>query len=243
MRRRFFLTLVFGFSFLALSKMFFLSAPAAEESSRLSEERIIGALQKKYEALASLRASFEQENEFKSLGQTTRSSGQLLLSKPSKLRVEYTSPDKQILVSDGITLWLYTARFNQVVVSKIERIGLGATPLLFLAGRGNLRKNFNILVEEVGVAKRSEGIWRAGQPHRIRLEPKFPGASFRRMWMEVEPESFRILALAYVDALGNKSRLRFSNVKEDISVTGGEFSFVAPPQVEVLHMPLREEHQ
>ena len=211
----------------------------AEEESRPNAEKVIASLQKKYEAIESLRASFEQKNELKTLGRTTLSSGSLLLRKPGRLRVEYRKPEKQILVSDGETLWLYTARFRQVMVSKPGRAGLGGAPLLFLAGKGDLRRNFDVFVEEIGIAERSGGVWKAGHPHRIRLEPKAAGASFRRMWIEVEPENFKILALSYIDGVGNRSSLRFSNVREDVKIEDGEFHFAAPPGAEIVQMPAR----
>ena len=236
MRKSIFLMLIFGFSLFAFFEASVFSAPVAKDS-RLQTERIITTLQKKYEALESLQASFEQKNELKSLGRTTTSSGSLLLKKPGKLRMEYLKPENQVLVSDGRTLWIYTARFNQVMISKTGRLGFSATPLLFLAGKGNLNENFHVLVEEVGIARRSGGIWRAGQPHRIRLEPKSKGASFRRMWIEVEPENFTILTLAYIDNVGNKSHLRFSDVREDVRITEEKFQFAVPPNAEVLQMP------
>ena len=153
--------------------------------------------------------------------------------------MEYVEPEKQTLVSDGRTFWLFTDRLKQVMVSKSGGFGFGATPLLFLSGKGKLKKNFHVTVEEVGIARRSGGIWRAGQPHRIRFEPKSAGASFRRMWIEAEPENYSILTLAYVDNFGNKSHLRFSNVKENVSIAEEEFRFVTPPNVEVLEMPSR----
>ena len=236
MRKSSFLILVFVFLLFAFSQERALSASMAEES-RLKAEKIITTLQEKFEALESLQASFEQKNEIKSLGRTTTSSGSLSWKKPGKLRMEYVKPEKQVLVSDGHMFWLYTARFRQVMVSKTGGSGFGATPLLFLSGEGNLKKNFHVIVEEIGIARRSEGIWRAGQPHRIRLEPKSPGASFSRMWVEVEPENFVILTLAYIDNIGNKSHLRFSNVKENVKIAEEEFHFVVPPNVEVLQMP------
>ncbi len=236
MRNLIFLMLIFGFSYVVFFEASVFSAPVADES-RLKAGRIITALQKKYEALESLQASFEQKNELKSLGRTTTSSGSLLLKKPGKLRMEYLKPENQVLVSDGRTLWIYTARFNQVMVSKTGRLGFSATPLLFLAGKGNLKENFHVLVEEVGIARRSGGIWRAGQPHRIRLEPKSKGASFRRMWIEVEPENFTILTLAYIDNVGNKSHLRFSDVREDVRITEEKFQFAVPPNAEIFQMP------
>ena len=232
----FFLRLAVVFLFVALMQGYALGTSLAEES-RLKAEKIISELQKKYDVLDSLQASFEQKNELKSLGRTTTSSGSLLWMKPGKLRMEYVKPEKQVLVSDGRTFWLYTARFRQVMVSENAGSGLGATPLLFLSGKGNLKKNFHVAVEEIGIARRSGGIWKAGQPHRIRLEPKSAGAAFRRMWLEVEPENFRILALAYIDNIGNKSHLRFSNVKENFKIAKEEFQFIVPPNVEVLQMP------
>ena len=208
------------------------SAPKAMVA-RQKTDKIITAIQEKYEALESLQASFEQKNELKSIGQTTTSSGSLLWKRPGKLRMEYAKPEKQVLVSDGSKFWLYTARFNQVMVS--ETGGVGATPLLFLSGKGNLKENFHVTVEEVGIARRSGGVWRAGQPHRIRLDPKSASASFRRMWVEVDPENFTVLTLVFIDNVGHKSQLRFSNVKENVKIAGEEFQFVVPPNAEVLH--------
>ena len=145
--------------------------------SHQKTDAIITALQEKYEALESLQASFEQKNELKSLGRTTSSSGSLSWRKPGKLRMEYAKPEKQVLVSDGSKFWLYTARLNQVMVSKTGGLGFGATPLLFLSGKGNLKRNFHVIVEEVGIARRSGGIWKAGQPiafawsRRLRTPP------------------------------------------------------------------------
>ena len=218
------------------STVFVLSVSKAEEPLP-GAEGIIQELQIKYEALESLQASFEQKNELKSIGRTTTSNGSLLWEKPGKLRMEYVKPEKQVLVTNGRMFWLYTARLNQVMVSNRGGFGFGTTPLLFLAGKGNLKKNFNVAVEEIGIARRSGGIWKAGQPHRIRLEPKAANASFRRMWIEVKPENFRILTLAYIDNVGNKSHLRFSSVKENIRIKQEKFQFDVPPNTEVLKMP------
>ncbi len=227
---------IVGFSFF-LSLHFFVPAVSQGGESHEEAEKIIAALQKKYEALESLQAAFEQKNELKSLGRTTRSKGHLSWKKPGKLRMEYVEPERQVLVSDGRSFWLYTARLKQVMVSRNGGFGFGTTPLLFLSGKGNLKRNFFVAVEEVGIARRSGGIWKAGQPHRIRLEPRSTGASFRRMWIETEAENFRILTLAYIDNFGNKSHLRFSNVKENVRITQEEFRFIVPPNAEVLQMP------
>ncbi len=211
------------------------AASAPREGGGARPEEIVAHLQRKYEATRTLSADFEQENTLLSLGRTTRAKGSLLLSKPGRIRMEYTQPESQLIVSDGSRLWVYTARLKQAIVSEVE--GAASTPLLFLAGKGDLRQSFRVEVEEVGAPRRAEGVWKAGHPHRLSLQPLEPNAGFRQMWLEVEPESFLITGLEYADALGNKSRLRFSNIREGAAVGADAFRFEVPPGVDVVRVP------
>lgn len=200
-------------------------------------QQIVSRLQKKYEATATLKARFEQENHLRSLGRVTRSKGRLLLSKPGRLRVEYHEPEEQLIVSNAKTLWIFTKRLNQVIVSDIGGMGSGSVPLLFLAGKGNLTQEFRIKLEEDGIPKRKGGAWQAGQPHRLSLVPSQANAGFRQMWLEVDPESYQITGLDYVDALGNKTQIRFFDIQEGAAIADKSFQFDIPSEAEVLRAP------
>ncbi|MEK6709841.1 MAG: outer membrane lipoprotein carrier protein LolA [Nitrospinota bacterium] len=209
------------------------AGPSAEAPPR--PEDLIASLQKKYEATRTLAAELDQENELRSLGQTTRSRGTVHLEKPGRIRVEYTEPEAQLIVADGNQLWVYTPRLKQVIASGIG--GAPSAPFLFLAGRGELSQTFEVKVEDYGTPPRAEGAWRAGQPHRLSLTPRQPQAGFQQMWIEVDPQSFQITALEYTDPLGNRSRMRFSRIREGESLPASLFQFEVPQGAEVLRLP------
>lgn len=207
--------------------------PPGSEASRA--DALISSLQRKYEATDTLAADFEQENELRSLGQTTRSKGVLRLHKPGRVRVEYTEPEKQLIVSNGSKLWVHTPRLNQVIESEMTQAP--STPFVFLAGKGDLRKSFEVKVEDFGVPPREEGPWKSGQPHRLSLKPRQPQPGFQQMWLEVDPKSFQITGLEYTDPLGNRSRMRFTNIQEGVKIPDSLFQFQVPQGAEMLRMP------
>ena len=211
------------------------SAPAKNAGGSSRSREIVTRLQKKYEATGTLKARFEQENNLRSLGRTTRSKGRFLMSKPGRIRVEYLEPENQLVVSNGDKFWIYTERLNQVIVSNIG--GSASVPILFLAGKGNLTQEFHVELEDEGVPKRKEGVWKAAQPHRLSLIPKQASAGFRKMWIEVDPETFQITGLDYEDALGNKTQIRFFDIEEGAAIGAGSFQFKIPSGVEVLRAP------
>ncbi len=211
------------------------SAPPKKAAGSSRSREIVTRLQKKYEATVTLKARFEQENHLRSLGRTTRSKGRFLMSKPGRIRVEYKEPENQLVVSNGKKLWIYTERLNQVIVSDIG--GSASVPILFLAGKGNLTQDFHVELEDEGVPERKEGVWKGGQPHRLSLIPKQASAGFRRMWIEVDPETFQITGLDYEDVLGNKTQIRFFDIEESAAIGDGSFQFKIPSGVEVLRAP------
>ena len=225
-------------SFLALARM----ANAAEEGGNSSDlksrtDKIVSLLQRKYESTKTIVTKFQQENHLRSLGRTTRSIGRLSLRKPGHIRAEYTSPETQLVVSNGESLWIYTPRLKQVIVSHIKGSGVVSLPLLFLAGKGNLRREFRVTLEDEGIVPRQSGVWKAGQPHRLSLEPIKPVAGFRGMWIEADPVSSQITGIEYVDSLGNKTKIRFTDMKENAVVDSSLFEFEMPPGVDVLKAP------
>ena len=212
------------------------AAPKPETRPHPRTGEIVSRLQRKYETTQALSADFEQENHLRTLGRVTRAKGRFYLHKPGRIRAEYTEPEAQLVVSSGKRLWIYTPRLKQVIVSDLGG-GSSSLPLLFLAGKGDLRREFRVVLEDEGVPPRKGGAWRAGQPHRLSLQPVNQAAGFRKMWIEADPESFQITGVEYDDALGNKTRIRFTNMKEGAVLPPALFEFDIPPGVQVLRTP------
>lgn len=79
----------------------------------------VDELQKKMmeseKSLKSLSFDFVQETHSAVTMEKRESSGTAYVKKPKQLRIEQNEPEKQLLVSDGKTVYVYTPRFNQVV--------------------------------------------------------------------------------------------------------------------------------
>ena len=74
----------------------------------------------------------------------TPSEGTVQIKKPGKMRWDYTAPEKKLFVSDGSTIYLYVPADKQVIVSPVPADDSATTAVLFLAGKGNLARDFTV---------------------------------------------------------------------------------------------------
>ena len=61
-------------------------------------------------------------------------SGRVAFEKPNRMRWDYDPPDKQTIVGDGQSLWLYQPDMNQVIKAPLGEAFQASTPLTFLSG-------------------------------------------------------------------------------------------------------------
>lgn len=66
-------------------------------------------------SLKTLKFDFVQETCSALNSERHESSGTAYVRKPKQLRIEQNEPEKQLLISDGKTVYVYTPRFNQVI--------------------------------------------------------------------------------------------------------------------------------
>ena len=60
------------------------------------------------------------------------------------MRWTYTKPEEKIFVSDGLKLYSYIPADKQVYVATVPPGDQASTPALFLAGKGNLMRDFTV---------------------------------------------------------------------------------------------------
>ena len=58
------------------------------------------------------------------------------------MRWDYTAPEQKLFVSDGVKIYSYIPQDKQVIVAGVPPDDEAATPALFLAGKGNLTRDF-----------------------------------------------------------------------------------------------------
>jgi outer membrane lipoprotein carrier protein len=150
----------------------------------------------------------------------TQSSGDFVFARPGKFRWTYLKPYNQVLVADGKTLTVYDADLNQATVRKLGD-ALGATPAAILFGDNRLEDNFDL--KEFPQA---DGLdW-------VEARPKSHDTTFSSI--EIGFRGDQLAAMKIADALGQTTRLEFSNVVSNAAVAADAFHFVPPKGADIL---------
>lgn len=180
-------------------------------------------LQKKYESLRSFIAEFEQI--FHSRSVELRESGVVMMEKPGRMYWEYRNPTRKFFVADGNRTYFYVPRDNQLVVSKLTPSASGS-PLMFLLGSGDLRRDFTVEYAE----EREED----PRAIRLKLTPRIPQAEFSYLILEVDTGSYLIRRLRIVEPIGNQNEYILYNLKENVRIPDRQFKLDVPSGVEVI---------
>jgi outer membrane lipoprotein carrier protein len=188
------------------------------------------ALQRKYANIKDFSTDFVHRYEGGVLRKHLTERGRLLVKKPGKMRWEYTSPEQKLFVSDGMKMYSYLPGEKQVIVSSIPAEDRATTPTLFLAGKGNLTRDFTASVTDLPA-----GMPAGGRP--LKLIPKIGQPDYDWLILVVDPVTLAIRGLVTGDAQGGKSSFSFSNLKENIGVADKEFAFKIPRGVDVVNSP------
>lgn len=147
------------------------------------------------------------------------STGSFEFSRPNRFRFAYDKPFEQLIVSDGVKVWLHDVDLNQVTVRAMDQ-ALGGTPAALLAG-GALDKDFDLVAQPA-----KDGLdW-------VLATPKAKDGSVASLRV-----GFRgpvLAALEIVDAFGQRSQLQFSGVQQGLSLPAERFRFTPPPGADVV---------
>jgi outer membrane lipoprotein carrier protein len=194
----------------------------------ITGQELLNGIQNRYEKANDVEANFIQEYIGKGMKQATRGEGKVYLKKRGMMRWDYTTPHQK-LISDGHTLWFYQPDEKQVLVSDLSNVLKERTPLAFLAGEGDLGRDFDLLNLKESVSQKEES-------YVIELTPKEPLATFSKLVLTVDKKAFTILQAEVFDAMGNVTRTRFINVRTNVGLSDPLFRFAAPPGTEVIKM-------
>jgi outer membrane lipoprotein carrier protein len=185
------------------------------------------ALQRKYDGIKDFSADFSHTYEGGVLRKQITERGHLLVKKPGKMRWDYATPETKQFVSDGVKMYSYIPQDKQVIVAAVPPDDEAPTPTLFLAGKGNVTRDFTPSLVDVP----------AGMPagsRALKLAPKAKQRDYDWLVLVLEPGSLAIRGLLTVDAQGGKSSFFFTNLKENVGLADKEFAFKIPRGVDVV---------
>ena len=199
------------------------NAPAAAGPDGLAEA--VKRLQERYESTKTLTADFQQIVESPTLSGTLESKGTLAFEKPNRMRWDYAAPDKQLVVGDGETLWIYQPEERQVIKAPFTEAFQTSTPITFLAGLGQLERDFATSLEREDAER-----W------VLRLVPR-KDEGLGALTLMVRKTDATIEEARVTDALGTTTRLRLSAEKRNERLDPGLFRFTPPAGVDVVRPP------
>jgi len=213
-------------SFPALCAAFLAAAVGLE--AQQSGVEVAQALQKKYDSIRDFSADFVQTSNSGVLKRKMTERGTVVIKKPGKMRWEYRKPpEEKLAVSDGVKTYLYMPLDKQVHVTTLPTGDAAPTPLLFLAGKGDLLRDFTPSV----VAAPPE---LASGTLALKLTPKTPQAEYEWLIIGMEPGTFTLRGLVWADTQGGTNSVVFERFKENIRPADSLFEFKVPNGVQIL---------
>jgi outer membrane lipoprotein carrier protein len=174
--------------------------------------------------LDGVRGSFVQTVYAADGSETETSRGTLALKAPRQFRWEYEAPFPQLIVADGLNVWVHDVDLEQVTV-RAQSSEEAQSPLTVLTDLGLLDRQFNVapLADEDGIA------WlrltsKAEEPAFASCDLGFAGQQLVRMVLR--------------DHLGQRNELRFAQWERNPALDPALFTFVAPEGTDIVGEPV-----
>jgi outer membrane lipoprotein carrier protein len=190
-------------------------------------ETLARALQRKYDTVRDFTADFVHSYQGGVLRKTVTERGRLLVKKPGMMRWAYSGDEEKVFVSDGRKMYSYIPADKQVYVSSVPPDDQASTPALFLAGKGELLRDFVV----------SDGQVPPGAPRgsvALMLVPKRHDGDYDSLLLVVDQSTLQLRMLVTGDKQGGQSTFTFSNLKENVGLSDREFVFKIPRGVDVV---------
>ena len=187
-------------------------------------ERLALALQQRYQGIRDFAADFVHTYRGGVLRTQTTERGTVVIKKPGRMRWVYTTPERKEFVSDGLRVYSYLPEDRQVMVTDVPPDDQATTPAAFLAGRGDIARDFTAEFDETSSTSTTA----------LKLTPRRPEPAYEYLVVAVDPVTLQIRAVTTRDRQGGDSTLTFSNLTENQGVADKEFVFRIPRGVDVI---------
>jgi outer membrane lipoprotein carrier protein len=194
----------------------------AQTPQAQTPDALAKALQQRYQGIKDFSADFVQTYRGGVLKTQSREEGKVSVKKPGRMRWTYVKPEKKEFVSDGAKIYSYIPLDQRVIVSPVPPPN--ETPELFLAGNGDIVRDFTASAAEPAVPGTVA----------VKLTPRKRDPEFEYLVVSLDPKTLQIRALSTLDRQGGQSTLTFTNLKENTGISDKDFAFRVPRGVDVI---------
>jgi len=165
-------------------------------------------------------ADFTQTVSDKNDRVTQQASGKMAFARPGKFRWDYSKPYEQVIVGDGVRLWLYDVDLEQVTVKSLGDV-IAGTPAALLAGDNAIEKYF--VLKDAGVAHGLE--W-------LEATPKSKDTTFERIRMGFKGDTLAQMEL--FDFFGQRTTLKLTRMVRNPAIPSSRFTFTPPKGADII---------
>ena len=165
-------------------------------------------------------ADFTQTVADKSGRVTQEASGRMAFARPGKFRWDYSKPYEQVIVGDGVKLWLYDADLEQVTVKSLGDV-IAGTPAALLAGDNSIEKYFSL-----------KNAGEAGGLEWLEATPKTRDTTFERIRMGFKGDV--LVQMELFDFFGQRTTLKLSRFVRNPSIPASRFTFTPPKGADII---------
>lgn len=210
--------------FLLMGLMFLAVLPDPGRCGDLTPLELAQKLQSRYEETKTMAADFKQSTSVPMSTRKRLGAGRVVISKPGRIRWDYLTPERQILISDGKKVSMYVANSAQMIVQPVSQYVNSDVTYAFFAGTGNIVRDFKVMAPE----RQGDASLKA-----VKLVPKsaHPQVDYLHIWMD---GNFMVRRLEIVDHFGSITDLSFSNISRNEPVSPEVFLFTPPLGTEII---------
>lgn len=190
--------------------------------SAQAAERIDAEMQKKYQQVKTIKATFEQKLTHKESGSVEQRHGSLYFQKPLLIRWETLKPQKELLIINDKEIWNYLADEEIAYRYTPQLVQDSRSLIQVITGQARLDQDFS--VKPLG----KDGEW-----EKLQLYPKEPTPELVEATLWVEPSTKLIRRAVITDFYGNTNDITFTELNTNLNLPKDSFQFQAPKGVEV----------
>lgn len=177
-------------------------------------------LEKKLEGVRSVKVVFVQKTRYSWYPKPELSKGVFYATKDGKFRIEYTYPDKVVMVSDGEEIIIYNEEDGEAIVDSTKNNTSPVIESLFFFSRP-----LSEVFEPVGEMDK-------GNLKVIILRPKRRDENIKEVYVEVD-EEFDLRRIRVVDSQDTQTTVEFIDVRKNYTPSSDLFRLELPPHVKV----------
>ncbi len=190
------------------------------------ENKVLGTvldkMQKSYDQTTGYTADFVQQTGTANAASSRVSKGVVHFKKPGNMRWDYATPNRKF-IANGTTFWMVQPDRKEVVVASVESMFGSKTPMAFLSGFGQIRKEFTPKLLDSNK-----------ETATVELRLKEPTTQAQYLVVEIDRSNGMAKKVKTVDFFGAFNEISFSAYKLNPEFDEAFFTYQVPKNYKIL---------